>query len=164
MGFTLEHIHHTINSLGRLMPAKPNTDSTREYSLKECIFLIGPRLLEKREMGYTTNELVKALMDDGIEIKGPTLNRYLCEYQKSHGEEAKPNPPEKRKREAQAVTPPLSPAAPESAETPKTSLGQSDQGGHKSQAQSDSLPHRDSTLAQTGQNNLPDLQALGSKR
>ena len=102
MGFTLEHIHHTINSLGRLMPAKPNTGSTREYSLKECIFLMSPRLLEKREMGCTTNELLKALMDDGIEIKAPTLNRYLCEYQKIHGEEAKPNPPEKQERELQA--------------------------------------------------------------
>ncbi len=130
MGFTLEHIHHTINSLGRLMPAKPNTGSTREYSLKECIFLIAPRLLEKREMGCTTNELVKALMDDGIEIKGPTLNRYLCEYQKIHGEEAKAHPPEKQKREAQAAMPPSPPGVPESAEEPKPLFGQSAKNGH----------------------------------
>ncbi len=164
MGFTLEHIQHTINSLGRLMPAKPNTGSTREYSLKECIFLMSPRLLEKREMGCTTNELLKALMDDGIEIKAPTLNRYLCEYQKIHGEEAKPNPPEKQERELQAATPPLPPAAPESAEKPKQSQGQSAQSGQNVQAQSDSLPHLDSALAQTGQNNLPGLPGLSGKR
>ena len=130
MGFTLEHIQHTINSLGRLMPAKPNTGSTREYSLKECIFLMAPRLLEKREMGCTTNELVKALMDDGIEIKGPTLNRYLCEHQKIHGEEAKVNPAAEQKHGAQAVTPSPPPGVPESAEEPKPLFGQSAKNGH----------------------------------
>lgn len=129
MGFTLEHIHRTINSLGRLMPAKPNKDSTREYSLKECVFLMAPQLLEKREMGCTTNELVKALMDDGIEIKVPTLNRYLCDYQKIHGEEAKANPKaeQKQEQEPQTVTSPLPPGTPESAENSEPQLGQSAQ-------------------------------------
>jgi len=40
MKLTLEHIDKTINSLDRLMPAKLNKKSTREYSLKEGIFLI----------------------------------------------------------------------------------------------------------------------------
>ena len=82
MKLTLEHIDRTINNLDRLMPAKLNKSSTREYSLKECIFLMAPKLLEKREMGCTTNELVKALADDEIVIKAATLNHYLCEYQK----------------------------------------------------------------------------------
>jgi hypothetical protein len=164
MGFTLEHIHRSINSLGRLMPAKPNKDFTRQYSLKECIFLMAPQLLEKREMGCTTNELVKALLDDGIEIKAPTLNRYLCDYQKIHGEEPKANPPEKQKPAAQTAPPPLPPATPESAEKPKPPLGQSAQSGQNVQVQSASSPHHDSALAQTGQNNLPGLQALNNKR
>ena len=84
MKLTLEHIDKTINNLDRLMPAKLNKKSTSEYSLKEGIFLIAPKLMEKREMGCTTNELVKALADDEIVIKAATLNHYLCEYQKHH--------------------------------------------------------------------------------
>jgi DNA segregation ATPase FtsK/SpoIIIE-like protein len=164
MGFTLEHIHRSINSLGRLMPAKPNKDSTREYSLKECIFLMAPQLLEKREMGCTANELVKALMDDGIEIKAPTLNRYLCDYQKIPGEEPQANPPKKQKPQAQAAPPSLPLATPESAEKPKQPLGQSAPAASVIQAQSALSPHHDSALAQTRQNNLPSLQALNSKR
>lgn len=134
MGFTLEHIHRTINNLGRLMPAKPNKDSTREYSLKETIFLMAPQLLEKREMGCTTNELVKALTDDEVEIKGPTLNRYLCEYQKIHGEEPDANPKEKKKKAPKAVQPQSNADALESAEKPKPLFGQSAKSGQDDSA------------------------------
>ena len=44
--------------------------------------MMAPKLLEKKEMGCTTNELVKALADDEIVIKAATLSHYLCEYQK----------------------------------------------------------------------------------
>ena len=126
MRFTLEHIHRTINNLSRLMPAKPNKDSTREYSLKETIFLMAPQLLEKREMGCTTNELVKALIDDHVEIKTPTLNRYLCEYQKTHGEEpdAKPKKDEK-KSAAKEPKPMVQPVAAEAVEKSEPYFGQS---------------------------------------
>ena len=92
MKLTLEHIDKTISNLDRLMPAKLNKKSTREYSLKEGIFLIAPKLLEKREMGCTTNELVKALAEDEIVIKAATLNHYLCEYQKHHQGETEAQP------------------------------------------------------------------------
>ena len=126
MSFTLEHIHRTINNLTRLMPAKPNKDSTREYSLKETIFLMAPQLLEKREMGCTTNELVKALMDDGIDIKAPTLNRYLCEYQKIHGEEPEAKPAKaERKPTPKEPAPGARPVAAGAAEKSDPLFGQS---------------------------------------
>ena len=84
MGFTLEHIDRALKGINRLLPAKPNRESAKEYSLKEGIFFMAPKLLEKKEMGCTTNELVTALGEEGIVIKGPTLNRYLCEYQKNN--------------------------------------------------------------------------------
>ena len=98
MKLTLEHIDRTISNLDRLMPAKLNKKSTREYSLKEGIFLIASKLLEKRDMGCTTNELVKALADDGIAIKAATLNHYLCEYQKRHQGETEAQPDQKVSR------------------------------------------------------------------
>ena len=126
MSFTLEHIHRTINNLGRLMPAKPNKDSTREYSLKETIFLMAPQLLEKREMGCTTNELLKALMDDGIDIKAPTLNRYLCEHQKTHGEEPEAKPAKAEKKSAAKEPKPMvQPVAAEAVEKSEPLFGQS---------------------------------------
>ena len=126
MSFTLKHIHRTINNLSRLMPTKPNKDATREYSLKETIFLMAPQLLEKREMGCTTNELVKALMDDQVEIKAPTLNRYLCEYQKTHGMEPEPKLEKAEKKSASKEPKPVTePDTAEAAEKPEPHFGQS---------------------------------------
>ena len=125
MGFTLEHIHRTINNLGRLMPAKPNKDSNLKYSLKDCIFLMAPKLLEKREMGCTTNELAKALSDEEIDIKAATLNRYLHEYQKLHGEEQEAKPKEKAEESAEKPKPVTDSAVEQSAENPKPLFGQS---------------------------------------
>ena len=129
MGFTLERIHRTINNLGRLMPAKPNKDSVREYSLKDCIFLMAPKLLEKREMGCTTNELVKALLDENIDIKGQTLNRYLCEYQKLHGEGAAVKPKRETRKAPKKAKLVAEPGEPESAEKPKPLFSQSAESG-----------------------------------
>ena len=88
MSFTLEHIHRTTKRLGRLLPARPNRDSNLEYSLKEGIFLMAPKLLEMKRMGFSTAELAAALESEGIAIKGQTLNRYLCEYQSAREREA----------------------------------------------------------------------------
>ncbi len=92
MSFTLEHIHRTTKRLGRLLPARPNRDSNLEYSLKEGIFLMAPKLLEMKRMGFSTAELAAALESEGIAIKGQTLNRYLCEYQSVREREAAPAP------------------------------------------------------------------------
>lgn len=104
MGITLEQIHNTIRELGLLMPERPNRNSTREYSLKEAVILMGPRLMEMREMGFTTKEMVKGLEDKGISVKGPTLNRYLCEYQSTleAGDDSK-EAKAKKKRESPKV-------------------------------------------------------------
>ena len=92
MSFTLEHIHRTTKRLGRLLPARPSRDSNLEYSLKEGIFLMAPKLLEMKRMGFSTAELAAALEAEGITIKGQTLNRYLCEYQSAREREAAPAP------------------------------------------------------------------------
>jgi hypothetical protein len=88
MEFTLEHIHRTAKRLGRLMPAKPSKDSNLEYSLKDGIFLMAPKLMEMKRMGFSTGEIATALESEGIAIKGQTLNRYLCEYQAMQEREA----------------------------------------------------------------------------
>jgi len=111
MKLTLEHIDRTINNLDRLMPAKLNKNSTREYSLKEGIFLIAPKLMEKRDMGCTTNELIKALSDDGIVIKAATLNHYLCEYQKRHQGETGTQPDQGGSDSGSEKTAPVNQAA-----------------------------------------------------
>jgi hypothetical protein len=90
MGFTLEHIHRTTKRLGRLLPAKPSRDSNVEYSLKDGIFLMAPKLLEMKQMGFSTAELSAALESEGIAIKGQTLNRYLFEYQSAQERESAP--------------------------------------------------------------------------
>ena len=138
MGLTLEHIHRATNNLGRLMPAKPNKKSTREYSLKETIFLMAPKLSGMKQEGFTTNELTRALESEGIVIKGPTLTRYLLEYQKLQGEETvakSDQAPTKskadsgkrsvKKNKADGTKDAASLSAPESAETPDLSRDKS---------------------------------------
>lgn len=50
-------------------------------SPRRAIHELAPTLLEKKEAGFKTADLVALLKDLQIIIKGPTLTRYLKEYQ-----------------------------------------------------------------------------------
>jgi hypothetical protein len=87
MPFTMKHIQSTLEHLGRLRPARPNIAAKRDFSLRETIFFMAPKLVEMKELGFTSKELAAALAEQNIAIKAPTLNRYLSEYQNGREKE-----------------------------------------------------------------------------
>jgi hypothetical protein len=74
------------------MPARLNLSAKRDFSLREAVLFMAPKLTEMKEMGFTTQELTVALAEREIIIKAPTLNRYLSEYQSDRSK--KPESPD----------------------------------------------------------------------
>jgi hypothetical protein len=81
MNLTTKQIQNALDHIDRLRPARLNLSAKRGFSLREAILLMAPKLMVKKELGFTTKELAAALAEQGIVIKAPTLNRYLSEYQ-----------------------------------------------------------------------------------
>ena len=81
MTLTMKHIQSALDHLGRLRPARLNLSAKRDFSLREAVLFMAPKLTEMRELGFSSRELAAALAEQEIIIKAPTLNRYLFEYQ-----------------------------------------------------------------------------------
>gem|GEM_PF-3485055 len=77
----MKHIQSALDHLGKLRPARLNLSAKRDFSLREAVLFMAPKLTEMKELGFTTRELAAALAEQEIIIKAPTLNRYLSEYQ-----------------------------------------------------------------------------------
>jgi len=80
MRLTVRHIKNALDHLGRLRPTRLKLNAKRNFSLREAVLLMAPRLMKMKEMGFTFKELSAALAEREIVIKAPTLNRYLSEY------------------------------------------------------------------------------------
>ena len=78
---TMKHIQSALDHLGKLRPDRLNLSAKRDFSLREAVLFMAPKLTEMKELGFTTRELAAALAEQEIIIKAPTLNRYLSEYQ-----------------------------------------------------------------------------------
>ena len=90
MALTMKHIQSALDHLGRLRPARLNPSAKRDFSLREAVLFMAPKLTEMKELGFTTTELMAALAEREIIIKAPTLNRYLNEYQADRSRKAGP--------------------------------------------------------------------------
>ena len=51
-------------------------------SVKEAVFALAPTLERMRKRGFDTQEIVERLHEKGIEVKAPTLAKYLSEFRR----------------------------------------------------------------------------------
>ena len=51
-------------------------------TIKEAIFALAPTLGRMKKRGFETQEIVEHLHEKGIDIKPPTLAKYLKEYRR----------------------------------------------------------------------------------
>ena len=80
----------------KLKPAKVTLEGNRNLTVKEAIRTLAPTLERMKKRGFDMQELVEKLREKGIEVKPPTLAKYLNEFRR--GKEKKtdtPPPPEK---------------------------------------------------------------------
>ena len=85
----------------RLELAKPKLvkvtlDGNRSLTVKEAIFALAPTLERMKKRGFDTQEIAEKLHEKGIEIKPPTLAKYLNEFRRGKNKKTDtPRPPKK---------------------------------------------------------------------
>lgn len=119
MNITTAQVKEIRLELAKLKPVKATLDGNRSMTVKEAIFALAPTLERMKKRGFDTQEIAEKLHEKGIDVKPPTLAKYLNEFRR--GKERKkdtPPPPDKI-----IVQPPQDRPAQEpiSAKTPFTS-------------------------------------------
>ena len=80
MPITAAQIKEIRQELARLKPASVTLDGNRVMTIKEAVFALAPTLERMKKRGFDTQEIVERLHEKGIDIKPPTLAKYLKEY------------------------------------------------------------------------------------
>ena len=83
-----------------LKPASVTLDGNRAMTVKKAIFTLAPTLERMKKRGFDTQELVERLHEKGIEVKAPTLAKYLSEIRrrKEKKRDTPPPPPRHEQR------------------------------------------------------------------
>ena len=82
MPITTEQIKAIRQEFARLKPATVTLDGNRAMTIKEAIFALAPTLERMKKRGFDSQEIVERLHEKGIDIKPPTLAKYLKEYRR----------------------------------------------------------------------------------
>jgi hypothetical protein len=81
MPITVKDLKTIKADLVRRRKARLTVIDDRDLSVKETILRLAPELRRMKKRGFTTIEMIEALKENGLNIKGATLNRYLAEGQ-----------------------------------------------------------------------------------
>lgn len=97
MTITATQLKEIRQEFAALKPASVTLEGNRAMSVKEAVFALAPTLERMRKRGFDTQEIVERLHEKGIEVKAPTLAKYLSEF--------------RRRKEKKRDTPPPPPPA-----------------------------------------------------
>jgi len=89
MNITTSQIKEIRTELAKLKPAKITLDGNRSLTVKEAVFALAPTLERMKRRGFDTLEIAGKLHEKGIEVKPPTLAKYLNEFRRQ--QERKPD-------------------------------------------------------------------------
>ena len=97
MNITTEQVKEIRHEFAKLKPVKVTLDGNRSLTVKEAIRALAPTLERMKKRGFDIQELAEKLHEKGIDVKPPTLAKYLNEFK--HGKEKKADtpPPQKTK-------------------------------------------------------------------
>ena len=93
MNITAAQVKEIGLELARMKPAKVTLDGNRSLTVKETIFALAPTLERMKKRGFDTQEIAEKLHEKGIEIKTPTLAKYLNEFRRGKGKKRDTAPP-----------------------------------------------------------------------
>ena len=122
MNITAAQVKEIGLELARMKPAKVTLDGNRSLTVKEAIFALAPTLERMKKRGFDTQEIAEKLHEKGIEVKPPTLAKYLNEFRR--GKDRKKDTPPLPEKTAPAPRPdrPVTVSAGEFVVTPDTPL------------------------------------------
>lgn len=85
MNITASSVKEIRQELAKLKPVKVTLDGNRSLTVKEAIFALAPTLERMKKRGFDTQEISEKLHEKGIEVKPPTLAKYLNEFRREKG-------------------------------------------------------------------------------
>ena len=100
MTITATQLKEIRQEFAALKPASVTLDGNRAMTVKKAIFTLAPTLERMKKRGFDTQELVERLHEKGIEVKAPTLAKYLSEFRrrKEKKRDTPPPPPRHEQR------------------------------------------------------------------
>lgn len=82
MTITATQLKKIRQEFAKLKPAAVTLDGNRVMTVKQAIFTLAPTLERMKKRGFDTQEIVERLHEKGIEVKAPTLAKYLSEFRR----------------------------------------------------------------------------------
>lgn len=93
MNITTAQIKEIRQEFAKLKPVKVTLDGNRSLTVKEAIRALAPTLERMKRRGFDTQEIVEKLHEKGIEVKPPTLAKYLNEFRRGKDKKKDTPPP-----------------------------------------------------------------------
>ena len=93
MNITAAQVKEIRLEFAKLKPVKVTLDGNRSMTVKEAIFALAPTLERMRKRGFDTQEIAEKLQGKGIEVKPPTLAKYLNEFRRGKDRKTDTAPP-----------------------------------------------------------------------
>lgn len=125
MNITAAQVKEIGLELSKMKPAKVTLDGNRSLTVKETIFALAPTLERMKKRGFDTQEIAEKLHEKGIEIKPPTLAKYLNEFRRGRDRKKDTPPPPVQTEKTAPVSQPEKPTRVSSGQftvTPDTPL------------------------------------------
>ena len=94
MNITTTQVKNIKTEFTSLKPVKVTLDGTRSLTVKEAIFALAPTLERMKKRGFDIQEIADKLHEKGIEVKAPTLAKYLNEFRRGKGKKGDTPPPQ----------------------------------------------------------------------
>ncbi len=82
MTITATQVKEIRQEFVKLRPAKVTLDGNRPMTVKEAVFALAPTLERMKKRGFDVQELAEKLHEKGIDVKPPTLAKYLNEFRR----------------------------------------------------------------------------------
>lgn len=80
MTITTLQLKDIKTEFAQLRPTNVTLDGNRNMTVKEAVFALAPTLERLKKRGFSTRELVERLHEKGLDVKAPTLAKYLNEF------------------------------------------------------------------------------------
>jgi hypothetical protein len=103
MNITTAKVKEIRLELTKLKPVKVALDGNRSLTVKEAVRALAPTLERMKNRGFDIQEIAEKLREKGIEVKPPTLAKYLNEFRR--GKDKKTDTPPPLKKTAPAPKP-----------------------------------------------------------
>ena len=103
MNITAAQVKEIRLELAKMKPVKVTLDGNRSLTVKEAVFALAPTLERMKKRGFDTQEIAEKLHEKGIEVKPPTLAKYLNEFRR--GKDRKTDTPRPTEKTAPAPQP-----------------------------------------------------------